>query len=143
MRLPCCTFCLIAHFVGLTRTRRRRVVLRLAAHPHSIAPPCASGERRPWETEADPEIRAQLRVLDMKRATFGERHAGTHTTLGRLGGLCRAAGRLQVGGWGKGKHVTQAEPWPEGGVEEGQGEEREERVKKTNRSLCRCCGGCD
>lgn len=53
---------------------------------------------RPWETEADPEIKSQLRVLDMKRMTFGERHAGTHTTLGRLGGLCRAAGRLEVGG---------------------------------------------
>lgn len=33
----------------------------------------------------------------MKRLTFGERHAGTHTTVGRLGGLCRAAGRLEVG----------------------------------------------
>lgn len=33
----------------------------------------------------------------MKRGTFGERHMGTHTTLGRLGGLCRAAGRLEVG----------------------------------------------
>lgn len=33
----------------------------------------------------------------MKRATFGERHEGTHITLGRLGGLCRMAGRLEVG----------------------------------------------
>lgn len=55
-------------------------------------------DRRPWETEGDPEIKSQLRVLDMKRLAFGERHAGTHTTLGRLGGLCRAAGRLEVGG---------------------------------------------
>ncbi|CAM9388394.1 unnamed protein product, partial [Ectocarpus sp. 13 AM-2016] len=53
------------------------------------------GPLRPWETETDPEIRSQLRALDMKRDTFGERHAGTHTTLGRLGGLCRAAGRLE------------------------------------------------
>lgn len=52
---------------------------------------------RPWGTETDPEIRSQLRALDMKRGTFGERYAGTHTTLGRLGGLCRAAGRLEVG----------------------------------------------
>lgn len=64
--------------------------------------------------EADPEIRAQLRVLDMKRATFGERHAGTRLTLGRLGGLCRMAGRLEVRGCRQGKHVTQAESWPEG-----------------------------
>ncbi|CAM9364932.1 unnamed protein product, partial [Ectocarpus fasciculatus] len=53
------------------------------------------GPLRPWETETDPEIRSQLRALDMKRGTFGERHVGTHTTLGRLGGLCRAAGRLE------------------------------------------------
>ncbi|CAM9282487.1 unnamed protein product, partial [Ectocarpus sp. 4 AP-2014] len=53
------------------------------------------GPLRPWEAETDPEIRSQLRALDMKRCTFGERHAGTHTTLGRLGGLCRAAGRLE------------------------------------------------
>lgn len=33
----------------------------------------------------------------MKRATFGEKHAGTRITLGKLGGLYRAAGRLEVG----------------------------------------------
>lgn len=51
----------------------------------------------PWETEVDPEIRAQLRLLDMKTATFGERHPGTGVTLSKLGGLCREAGRLEVG----------------------------------------------
>ena len=43
----------------------------------------------------------------MKRATFGEKHAGTQITLGKLGGLYRAAGRLEVGTeqWGL-KHET-------------------------------------
>lgn len=49
-----------------------------------------------WETEANPNIRAQLRVLEMKMATLGERHEGTRTTLGKLGGLFREAGRLKV-----------------------------------------------
>eukprot|EP00903_Cladosiphon_okamuranus_P006591 g6439.t1 len=70
--------------IGLTATQTQK-----------IKESRGEGPIRPWETEGDPEIKSQLRVLDMKRLTFGERHVGTHTTLGRLGGLCRAAGRLE------------------------------------------------
>eukprot|EP00752_Nemacystus_decipiens_P004020 g3682.t2 len=70
--------------IGLTATQTQK-----------IKESRGEGPTRPWETEGDPEIKSQLRLLDMKRLTFGERHAGIHTTLGRLGGLCRAAGRLE------------------------------------------------
>ncbi|CAM9242923.1 unnamed protein product [Scytosiphon promiscuus] len=66
-----------------------------ATQTHKIKESRGEGPLRPWETEADPAIRSQLRALDMKRATFGNGHLGTHVTLGRLGGLCRAAGRLE------------------------------------------------
>lgn len=85
---------LVSHVPGIVEV----LSSAFSAHPHSIAHPTRLVKKRPWEAEADPEIRSQLRVLDMKRATFGERHEGTHTTLGRLGGLCRMAGRLEVGG---------------------------------------------
>ncbi|CAM9421771.1 unnamed protein product [Laminaria digitata] len=70
--------------LGLTATQTQKIKMSRE-----------EGSMRPWETEADPAIRAQLRALDMKRATFGEKHTGTRITLGKLGGLCRAAGRLE------------------------------------------------
>lgn len=51
---------------------------------------------RPWELEKDLGIRAQLRVLDMKRERFGDKHRGARTTLGKLADMCRSAGRLEV-----------------------------------------------
>lgn len=52
---------------------------------------------RPWEREANPRIKAQLRILDIKKAECGKNHPGTIITLEKLAHLYRDVGRLQVG----------------------------------------------